>query len=131
MNPATMMNPMAMMPTPAQGAYMPFVPATPAPQQATSSQASVPNLFDLSAWMKMFPNSIPPATGASPAPALAAEPSPAPAGPAGPEVAPAPALAAEPGPAAPEVAPKKVKKTHHRRPHHQAKKMPDKPAETK
>jgi hypothetical protein len=93
--------------TPAQGAYMPFFPTIPAPQQVTSSQAPVPTMFDPSAWIKMFPNSIPPTTAASPALASAAEP----------------------GHAAPAPAHKQVKKTHHH--HHAKKEKSDKPAEGK
>ncbi|MGA7179797.1 MAG: hypothetical protein WBX11_09475 [Thiobacillaceae bacterium] len=126
MNLATMMNQMAMMAvppqapatnhsvpaygmpaTPAQGAYMPFFPAAPAPQQVTSSQAPVPAMFDPSAWIKMFPNSVPPTTAASPALASAAQP----------------------GPAAPAPAHKQMKKTRHH--HHAKKESSDKPAEAR
>jgi len=128
MNQATMMNPMTMMPMPQQvpvpsygvlaygmpatsapGAYMPFFPAMPTPQPVTSSQAPAPNMFDPSAWMKMFPNSVPPAITASAAPASITGP----------------------GPAVPAVAHKQVKKTHHPRPHHHTTTKSDKPVESK
>ncbi|MGA7179345.1 MAG: hypothetical protein WBX11_07170 [Thiobacillaceae bacterium] len=129
MNLAAMMNQMTMMAAPqqapasnygvatygmpatsAQGAYMPFFPATPASQQVTSSQAPATNMFDPAAWIKMFPNSIPPTTAASPALASAAGP----------------------GPAATAKAHKRAAKArHHRRPRHHARKMSDKPAEGK
>jgi hypothetical protein len=91
--------------TPAQGRYMPFFPTIPMPQQATSSKAPAPTMFDPSAWIKMFPNSIPPANAAS-------------------------ASGAEPGAAAPVPAPKQVKRSHHHR-HHAKKGKSDKPAEGK
>jgi hypothetical protein len=66
---------------PTQGGFMPFFPAAPAPQQATAAptptpQPPAPNMFDPSAWMKMFPNSMPPNPASSGAP-QPAQPAPA------------------------------------------------------
>jgi len=69
-------------PSPGQGAFMPYFPATPAPQTpapapaAAQPAAPAANMFDAAAWSQMFPNSVPPSPQQQ-APAPAAAPAPA------------------------------------------------------